>query len=89
MTTTLTKAEAQARFRTLTQQYGVQWGPEVPAAAHEALREINAVLTRRRPPEALGLPRLRSLGGSAESQRDVAERQRLRDAGCYEPPRRR
>jgi uncharacterized protein YcaQ len=31
----------------------------------------------------------RSLGGSAESQRDVAERERLREAGVYEPPRRR
>jgi hypothetical protein len=53
MTTPLTKAEAQARFRTLVAQYGLKWTAAVPATAHEALREINAVLTAADRREAL------------------------------------
>lgn len=51
----MSHAEAMAKFKKLTQQYGLQWTAAVPKEAFEQLQECNKVLTTKDRREALGL----------------------------------
>lgn len=50
----MTRQEAMEKFKTLVQQYGLQWTASVPRGAYNQLAACNKVLTMKDRREALG-----------------------------------
>jgi hypothetical protein len=51
----LSRDQASSQFKSLVDQYGLQWTAAVPREAHDRLVACNAVLTEKDRREALGL----------------------------------
>jgi hypothetical protein len=62
------KAAALAKYRGLVARHGLKWGPEVPASAHDELREINKHLTAEDRRSVLPGYKPKRAGGGLPSQ---------------------